>query len=231
MGPLRRWHVVALGIFLALALVPTVSAYAIDAYVRWSIQSFFRDAKPLTHTLKLPHGTLRIEGAPLLYTGFDAKQDYLWHARYNDEFVGSWRAYENGTRAHTVGPLIVVIPGEDFSEFGMHHVFVRTRRGVWHETQLNFRDVIDGVDPPELSAAVTSMSIEDLRTIVATLGPRDKSQLSSSWIESFSEERGELLVQYQAPFHLAGRLHLALSPEGDAWRLAGIDDVSGGGRR
>lgn len=228
---LRRWHVAALGLFAALALLPTVSAYAIDAYVRRSIDAFLQQAPPVTATLTLPGGTLRIEGAPVLFTGFGQQQDYLWHARYGDEFVGSWRAYKNSTRAYTVGSIVVVIPGEDYYFQGIHHMFVRTRRGTWHETQLNFRDLVDGVDPPELTAAVTSLSLDDLRRIATTLGPREPSQLSSCWIESFSAERGELLVQYQAPFMPAGRLHLALSPDGDAWRLTAIDDLSGGGAR
>jgi hypothetical protein len=226
---MRRWHVLALGLFLALALVPTASAYAIDAYVRWSIENFLQQAAPVTATVTLPGNTLRIEGAPLLFTGNGARQDFLFHARYGDEFVGSWRAYKDGTRAYTVGSLVVVIPGEDFVMFGIHHVFVRTRRGTWHETQLNFRDLAAG-DPPELTAAVTSISVEDLRTIRATLGPRNPEQMADCWIESFSEERGELLARYQAPYMRPGRLHLALSPEGDAWRLTAIDDLSGGGK-
>jgi hypothetical protein len=226
---MRRWQVVAVGAFAAFALLPTVSAFAIDRYVRWSIQRFFEHTASVTNVLTLPGGRLRIEGTPVLFTGFDAQRTFLWHARYGDEFVGSWQASKNGTRAYTVDSLVVVIPGEDYYMDGVSRVFVRTRRGTWHESQLNFRDIADGVDPPALTAALTSIGVEDLRTIRSTLGPRDRTPMTSSRIEGFSAERAELLVYYQAAPKSAGRVHLALTPDGDAWRLTGIDDLRASG--
>jgi hypothetical protein len=159
----------------------------------------------------------------VLYTARDANRTLLWHARYGDVFVGSWQAYKNGTRAYAVGSFVVVIPGEDYYMNGVNRVFVRTRRGTWHETQLNFRDIADGIDPPALTAALTSIGVDDLRTIISTLGPRDSTLGASASIESFSAERAELLVLYEAQPLSAGRLHLALTPDGDGWRLTGID--------
>lgn len=233
---MRRWHVVGLVMFAAAALLPTASAYAIDAYVRWSTRAFFQREAPVTATLTLSSGRLLIEGTRVLYTGPEPSGAFLWHARYRpanaaspgaDEFVGSWQARKNGTRAYTVGSLVVVIPGDDSAIDSVNRVFVRTVRGTWHETRLNFRDLTDGIDPPELTAALTSIGVDDLRTITAALGPRDRLQLASCWIESFSAERSELIVYYEAPPSMAGRLHLALSAEGDAWRLTGIGPGGG----
>jgi len=231
---MRRGQVIALGMFAALVLLPTAARFAIDRYAQWSTRTFFERAAAVTDTVSLPGGRLRIEGMPVFNSAPYVRGAFVWHARYQvtgvsphaaEEFVGSWQAYKNGTRAYRVGALVVVIPGEDHAMTGVSRVFVRTSRGTWRESQLNFRDLADGVEPPELTAALTSIGVEDLRTIRRTLGPRDREPSLSCRIDGFSVERAELLVHYQAHAIGAGRLHFRLTPDGEAWQLAGIDDL------
>jgi hypothetical protein len=122
-----------------------------------------------------------------------------------------------------VGTLVVVVPEQDYYPDGINRIFVRTIHGRWKETQTDFRDIADALEPPDLTSALTSIRADDLRTTRDALGP-DRNQMGPScWLDAFSPGRGELTLIYSTATG-GGQLLMRLSADGETWRLVGLED-------
>ena len=218
-------------VILVVVLLPDIVRLHLRAYAMGSLSLFFALRAPVEHSLTLSNGAiLRLSGAEEPRPSGQSKRVYMWHGRYQatpgvgaDEFVGVWEALRDAPpRVYVVNDLVVLIADEDHWKGQIGRIFVRTRRGHWKQSRMQFHDIVDGFDPPELTSLLTSIAPDDVRAIRAVLGARRGYVMDDVKMLDFSVERAELRVQFRDGPD-SRYLRLTLSPDGERWQLTGIE--------
>jgi hypothetical protein len=221
--------------FALLWLVPAAARLAIRLYVAHAVRTFVRHSPTVEGRFTLPDGGIvRVSSTEVatIVSRIDLVsphpfRTFVTHARYQppsttaEEFIGMWQGRTTVTRGFNVGGLVVVLPDVAALDFDVQRIFIRTRAGRWKQTALHFGDLAYDFDPPLLTSAYTHISPADLQKIGAAL-----DRHSAWWacsIDSFSPERAELRLRFDAPGlkrHVL--LTLTLSSDGETWQLASI---------
>jgi hypothetical protein len=233
-----RFAKIVLGILGFLLLFPIVFRPAVRFYITAKMHRFSRDYSRPVRTIDLPNGgAVQISGSEVMNSAPDQQPRFLWKAEYRPgkqtplEYAGSWQAAKDVTQLYAAGALVVILPSEEkFFVTGTDQILVRTARGKWKAIQLNFRDIEDGIDPPELTSYLTSISVEDLRKIKGELGPGEHEMGPSCFVMDFNPKSSELRVVYSTRVG-GGRIRLKFSEDGEALQLESIEELPGKGGR
>jgi hypothetical protein len=233
-----RFAKIVLGILGFLLLFPIAFHPAVLVYIAAEMRQFSRHAPQPMREVVLPNGgVIQIHGDQVMEnTTDDQRTSFLWKAEYRPgeqapvEFAGSWRADKDATKAYATGGVVFIVPQGDYYMNGINKILVRTARGKWKEIQMNFADINDGIDPPELTSYLTSVSVEDLGKIKTELGPDEHEMGPSCFVTDFLPNSGELKLVYSTHFG-GGRIRFKFSEDGEALQLVSVEKLpSKGGR-
>jgi hypothetical protein len=223
---------IVLGILGFLLLFPVVFGPAVRAYIAVQMHQFSRHAPQPIREVVLPNGgVVQIHGDQVMKnTTVDQRTSFLWKAEYRPgeqapvEFAGSWRADKDATKAYATGGVIFIVPRGDYYMNGINKILVRTARGKWKEIQMNLADINDGIDPPELTSYLTSVSVEDLGKIKAELGLDRHEMGPSCFVTDFIPNSGELKLVCST--HFGGcRIRFTFSEDGEALHLVSLEKL------
>jgi hypothetical protein len=217
----------------SLLLFPIAIRPVVHLYIAAQMHRYSHNYSRPVRSIDLPNGgVVQISGSEVKDSAPDQRPRFMWKAEYRPgkqaplEYAGSWQAAKDVTQVYSTGALIVILPSEEkFFVAGTDKILVRTARGKWKEIQLNCRDIEDGIDPPELTSHLTSVSVEDLRKITAELGPGEHEIGPSCYVASFDADGGELNVVYGTRLG-GGRIRLKFSGDGEALQLKDIEKIA-----
>jgi hypothetical protein len=227
---LKRWLPRLIGALAAVVLLPIVAQAGVRLYIAWFMRQTDRQVVERQLTVG-SRGTLALRGAEIRSNIRDHPRSFAWQATFqragssDREFVGSWEARDDGTTAHVVGPLVLVVPNTDRYERGVQRLFVRQKTGKWREIRLEFGDIADGIDPPLLTAYKTAIAPADLARIRDALAPTPGARWPRATIDNVDPARAELAVRLTLGATDL-RLRLGLLEDGERLLVLGIERVA-----